>query len=155
MTLDLRVGLQEACRRLSPIRPDYADLPIREGFNWSSCLRPVPFDLLYLVVFRSVRRPDADIDLLREHDDRAYAEAQSSGGLLHYYKGDADDRGACLSFCLWESRDLAVAASGGASHRAAAEITTGTYASYGLERYDVAKDEEGAILFQRIGGCAF
>jgi hypothetical protein len=35
---------------------------------------------LYLVVFRSVRRPKADLDLLREHDDRAYAEALESGG---------------------------------------------------------------------------
>ncbi len=149
------MGLQEACRQLSPINPDYANLPIREGFNWSSCLRPLPFDLLYLVVFRSVRRPDADIDLLREHDDRAYAEAQSSGGLLRYFKGDADDRGACLSFCLWESRDLAVAASGGTSHQAAAEITVRTYESYELERYDVMKDDEGSITFRWIGGTAF
>ena len=53
---------------------------------------------LYLVVFRSVRRPEADLVLLREHDDRAYEEALQAGGLLRYFKGHANERGECLSF---------------------------------------------------------
>ena len=56
MTLDHRAGLYEACRRISPIHPDYATMPIQEGFDWSSCLAGAAFGRLYLVVFRSVRR---------------------------------------------------------------------------------------------------
>jgi hypothetical protein len=57
MILDHRAGLYEACQRLSPIDPAYANLPIEEGFDWSSCLDDARFEGLYLVVFRSVRRP--------------------------------------------------------------------------------------------------
>ena len=75
MTLDQRVGLYEACQQLSPIHPDYATFPIQEGFNWSSSLGDVGFEQLYLVVFRSVLRATADLELLYEHDELAHAEA--------------------------------------------------------------------------------
>jgi len=104
MPLDLKADLHTACRRISPRHPDYATLPIEDGFEWSSlsyCL----FERLYLVVFRSLRRPEADLDLLQEHDDRAYEEALESGGLLRYFKGNANERGECLSFCHWETAE--------------------------------------------------
>src|SRR4028118_111138 len=91
MTLDLGVGLQEAAQRISPIRSDYQNLPIEQGFDWP-VIADHDFDQLYLVVFRSVRLPDADLDLLRWFDDLAYAEALRCGGLLRYFKGDADAR---------------------------------------------------------------
>jgi hypothetical protein len=152
MHLDYPVGLHEACRRLSPIHPDHATLPIEEAFNWSSCLTGVPFDRLYLVVFRSVRRATADLDLLREHDDLAYAEALEAGGLLCYFKGEMNERRECLSFCLWESRRQAHRATAGASHTAATRLTAQMYESYSLERYEVMKtaDEKEDIIFQRI-----
>src|ERR687890_60578 len=75
MYLDYPVDLHEACRGLSPIHPDHTTLPIQEGFNWSSCLAEVPFSRLYLVVFRSVRRATADLELLKEHDDLVKEEA--------------------------------------------------------------------------------
>jgi len=74
MALDLGADLHESCLQISPKHPDYATLPIQAGFDWSP-LSGCAFDELYLVVFRSVRRPDADLVLLREHDDRAYEEA--------------------------------------------------------------------------------
>jgi len=152
MHVDHPVGLHEACRRLSPIHPDHANLPIEQAFNWSSCLTGVPFDRLYLVVFRSVRRATADLDLLREHDDLAYADALEAGGLLCYFKGEMNERRECLSFCLWESREQAQRAAGGASHTSAARITAQFYESYRLERYHVVRTtagEEGAT-FRRI-----
>jgi hypothetical protein len=94
---------------------------------------------LYLVVFRSVRWPKADLDLLREHDDRAYAEALESGGLLLYFKGQANERRECLSFCLWETREQAIKAAGGASHQSAADISVRMYESYLLDRYWLKK----------------
>jgi hypothetical protein len=152
MILDQPAGLYEACRRISPTNPDYANLPVEEGFDWSSHLGETHFDRLYLVVFRSVRRPTADLKLLKEHDDRAYEGAVEAGGLLRYFKGEMNGRRECLSFCLWESRERAVAASGGVSHRAAARLTARMYASYTLERYELAKGESGDLVFRRLDG---
>ena len=153
MFLDQRAGLHEACRQISPINPDYVTLPIEEGFDWSCRLGGTRFEGLYLVVFRSVRRASADLQLLKEHDDRAYETALRAGGLLRYFKGEADERRECLSFCLWESSEQAVAASGGASHRAAARLTGEMYESYDLERYvltQVHTAEGTRILFESI-----
>jgi len=151
MTLDLRAGLHEACQRVFPIHPNYAVLPIQTGFDWSA-LSGCSFDGLYLVVFRSMRRMTADLDLLREYDDRAYEEAVGSGGLLHYFKGDADEQNQCLSFCLWESREDARRAAGGKMHGEAARITTEMYESYLLERYELTSGEdiEAELVFRRL-----
>jgi hypothetical protein len=148
MYLDLRADLYEACQRISTRHPYYATLPIEDGFDWSSlscCL----FERLYLVVFRSVRRPEADLDLLHEHDDRAYEEALKSGGLLRYFKGNANERGECLSFCLWETREQARKAADAASHRTAANVTAQMYLSYVLERYWLKKAGE-KLVFEPI-----
>ena len=131
--------VRRACRQICPIYPDYATRPIQDGFSWSSSLLGCAFERLYLVSFRSVRRPTADLELLREHDDRAYAEALESGGLLRYFKGEANELGECLSFCLWETREQAIKAAGAASHQAAAEITVLMYESYVLDRYWLKK----------------
>lgn len=142
MTIDLGVGLQEAAQRISPIRSNYQYLPIEQGFDWP-VIAGHDFDTLYLVVFRSVRLPDADLDVLRWFDDLAYAEALASGGLLRYFKGDADGRGHCLSFCLWESREAALRAAGGKKHAQAASITARMYVSYDLERYELTPGDDG------------
>lgn len=148
MTLDLTADLYEACQRISPTNPDYAILPIEDGFDWSS-LSCCHFERLYLVVFRSVWQPEADLDLLREHDDRAFEEALVSGGLLRYFKGHANERGECLSFCLWETREQARNAADAASHRSAAGVSAQMYLSYSLERNWVKKVEE-KLVFDRI-----
>ena len=131
--------VHRACQQISPVYPDYATRPIQDGFSWSSSLLGCAFERLYLVVFRSVRWPSADLELLREHDDRAYEKALESGGLLRYFKGEANERGECLSFCLWESREQAIRAAGAASHRSAADISVRMYESYVLERYWLKK----------------
>ena len=143
-----RGGPLRVLPKYSPKHPDYANLPIQTGFDWSH-LSGCAFDQLYLVVFRSVRRPDADLVLLREHDDRAYEEAMKSGGLLRYFKGQANDRCECLSFCLWETRDQAIEAAGAASHKSAADITARMYISYVLDRYWLKKAGE-ELVFERI-----
>jgi hypothetical protein len=145
--------VHRACQQISPIYPDYATRPIQDGFSWSSSLARCAFDRLYLIVFRSVRRPNADLDLLLEHDDRAYEKALESGGLLRYFKGEANERGECLSFCLWETRGQAIEAAGAASHQSAAEISVRMYESYVLERYWLKKDvtaREERLIFEPI-----
>ena len=148
MTLELGAGLYEACQQISPRHEDYAILPIEDAFDWSS-LSFCDFEELYLVVFRSLRLPEADLDLLSEHDDRAYEEALAAGGLLLYFKGQANERGDCLSFCLWESGEQARNAAASASHRTAASITAQTYHSYILDRYWLKK-KEGKLVFEQI-----
>src|SRR5919107_3863610 len=111
MALYLGADLHESCLRISPKHSDYATRPIQTGFDWSP-LYGCAFERLYLVVFRSVRRPNADLDLLRERDERAYEKALESGGLLRYFKGEANELGECLSFCLWETREQAIEAAG-------------------------------------------
>ena len=152
MILDHPADLFEVCRRISPINPDYANLPTEEGFNWFSCLGDARFGRLYLVVFRSVRRATADLKHLKAHDDRAYEAALEAGGLLRYFKGEVNERRECLSFCLWESKEQAVTASGGASHRTAAQVTAHMYESYTLERYELTNGDTGDLAFRRLEG---
>ena len=145
--------VHRACQRISSVYPDYAARPIQDGFSWASSLAGCPFDRLYLVVFRSVRRLEADLDLLLEHDDRAYAEALESGGLLRYFKGEANERRECMSFCLWETREQAIEAVGAPSHQTAAAISGRMYESYVLERYWLKKvltEREERLIFEPI-----
>ena len=145
--------VNRAYQQICPIYPDYATRPIQDGFSWSSSLSGCDFDRLYLIVFRSVRRKSADLQLLREHDDRAYEEALNSGGLLRYFKGSANERGECLSFCLWEKREQARKAAGATSHKSAAGITEQMYESYVLDRYwlkKVVTAREERLIFEPI-----
>ena len=82
MTLDLTADLYETCQRISPRHPDYATLSIEDGFDWSS-LSCCSFERLYLVLFRSLRRPEADLDLLRERAREAagVASHRSAAGV--------------------------------------------------------------------------
>jgi hypothetical protein len=149
MTLDIRPDLHRACQQISPLHPDYATRPIQESFDWASSLADCPFDQLYLVVFRSVRRQEADLVMLHEQDDLAYEEARESGGLLRYFKGQANEQGECLSFCLWETREQARRAADAASHRSAAGVSARMYLSYSLERHWIRKLGE-KLVFDHI-----
>src|ERR687895_2787174 len=148
MTLQLGAGVNEACQQISPRHKEYATLPIEDAFDWSS-LSLCDFEQLYLVVFRSLRRPEADLDLLREHDDRAYEEAMASGGLLRYFKGQANEWGECLSFCLWETLEQARLAADAASHRSAAGVSAQMYLSFSIDRYWLEKVGE-KLVFEPI-----
>jgi hypothetical protein len=118
---------------LEPTCPDYARLPVAAAFTWADCVTTADTGEWYLVAFRSILRDSADLDRLREYDDRAHAEAQSSRGFVHYFKGPANDRGECLSFCLWTSRAHARAAADRPAHLEAVTIARGTYERYTLE----------------------
>jgi len=131
---------------LKPISPEYASLPILEGFNWSECLADVEEGQWYLVVFRSVRRATADPIKLKMLDDRAYEDAVLGSGLLVYFRGSLTRRRECLSFCLWEAQERAQAATRLESHEAAARVTDEMYDSFELERWVLTKRRESAQL---------
>ena len=99
------------------------------------------------MVFRSVRRADVDEPRLTAYDDRAHAEAAAAPGFVHYFKGPLTERRECLSFCLWNSRQEARAASGLPAHREAVTLIREAYERYTLEFFRVTK-RGGAAAFE-------
>jgi hypothetical protein len=122
---------------LAPISPDYASLPVGEGFNWSECGADV--GEWCLIAFRSVLRETADVARLWDQDDRAFEEAAALPGFVHYFRGLPNERGECLSFCLWESWHQARASSRRPAHVAAIELVADTFESFQLEFLTVRK----------------
>ena len=134
---------------LVPVAPDYATRPIGEAFNWEPCLAGVDEGEWYVVAFRSSRRPDADDALLDEMDGRAFAEASSFSGLLHYFSGTMDEDRRCLSMCVWEDRQRAREAAALPEHVRAIGIADATYSTYVLERYRLTK-RDGVLGFAEL-----
>jgi hypothetical protein len=117
------------------------------AFNWSDCAVTDGAGEWYMVAFRSVLRPAADEERLRRYDDRALEEASSLPGFVHYFKGPANERGQCLSFCWWDSRAEARSAAGRPAHAEAVGIAHATYESYTLEFWRVRK-RKGSLSFE-------
>jgi hypothetical protein len=131
---------------LAPTVPDYASLPIAGAFTWSKCAVELDVGEWYLVAFRSVIRDTADTALLWEHDRRAHLEARGHPGYVHYFHGLPNERGECLSFCLWDSREDARNAASGPSHLEAVALVHEMYESYVLEFMRVHKRPEANEL---------
>jgi hypothetical protein len=148
---DLLNQARVAFSKLTPIRDDYPFLPIEHGFNWDECASGIRIPPLFLVVFRSIRRTDADLEMLREFDDRAFADAQRDHGFLFYFKGQVTPERACLSFCLWATPQQARAASDRPDHVAAARLVRQMYESYELERHMLCQ-QHGMLVFERLTG---
>jgi hypothetical protein len=129
----------DALNALQPTVENYAKLPVADAFRWSAVAPCVPRGEWYLVVFRSIARPDADLSKLEAYDDWAHAEASTAPGFVHYFKGPLANDGSCLSFCLWNSRAEARAAAGRPAHLDAVQLIGETYAEYRLEFYSLRK----------------
>jgi hypothetical protein len=70
-------------------------------------------------------------------------------GFVHYLKGPTTADGRCMSFCLWDSRAEARAASGRPAHTEAAALTHEAYAQYTLEFHRVRRLEgDGGFTFE-------
>ena len=138
----------DALAALQPVSERYATLPIDQAFDWSAVGRQLGAGEWYLVVFRSVRRPGADEARLTEFDDRAHAEAASSPGYVHYFKGPSAADGTCLSFCIWSSRADARAAAGRPNHAEAVTLLDEMYQDYRLELIRLRGDHDGHLSFE-------
>ena len=134
--------------QLQPTSDRYATLPIDEAFDWSAVGRHLGAGEWYLVVFRSVRRRGADERRLTEFDDRAHAEAASSPGYVHYFKGPSASDGSCLSFCIWASRAEARAAAGRPDHAEAVTLLDEMYQEYRLELIRLRGHADGRLSFE-------
>ncbi|MEP7286023.1 MAG: hypothetical protein ABI947_09675 [Chloroflexota bacterium] len=141
----------DSLQRLIYITDSYMKLPIEHGFNWSECFASIESGEWYLVVFRSRHRHNADKTLLNEYDAKAYIEARSAPGFLYYFMGTPAEAGECMSFCLWESQQLAQLAAKQADHQAAQSIAGQMYDWFSLERYKVRKvDGVSDLVFERL-----
>jgi len=136
----------DALHALTPVSERYATLPVADAFDWRAAGRELGDGEWYLVVFRSVRRADADEARLTWYDDRAHTEASAADGFVHYFKGPAATDGTCLSFCLWTSRAEARAAAGRPDHVEAVSLIREMYESYTLEFLQVT-GRDGALAF--------
>jgi hypothetical protein len=139
--------------RLVPVSDDYATLPVAQAFNWGISATDALEGEWYLVAFRSVLRHEADQERLCRLDDAAHAEAAGSPGFVHYFKGPANARRECLSFCLWDSRREAREAAGNPDHVAAVSLIAETYERYTLEFLRVTKRAgEAQFTFEPYDG---
>lgn len=135
--------------RIVPVSDRYAGLPTPAAFTWSAAAGHAPVGEWYLVVFRSIRRPEAEEDRLTAHDDWAHREAMHAPGFVHYVKGPLQADGWCISFCLWASRSEARSASGRPAHADAAAIVGEMYEEYRLEFVRLRKTEPaGGFVFE-------
>jgi hypothetical protein len=138
----------DALPSLAPVSGAYATLPVAEAFNWADGAAPLGTGEWYLVAFRSIRRDGADEAKLDEYDERAHQEAAASPGFLHYLKGPRAADGACMSFCLWQSRADARAAAGKPDHVRAVSLLDQMYETYQLEYLSVRRDATGVMTFE-------
>jgi hypothetical protein len=141
------LATMDAFATLAPRSDRYATLPVPDAFDWTDVGRSLGDGEWYLVAFRSIRRSDADEERLTAYDDRAHAEAASSDGYLHYFKGPAAPDGTCLSFCLWTSRAAARAAAGRPRHVEAVALIAEMYERYTLEFLRV-RGAAGRLTFE-------
>jgi hypothetical protein len=153
---DLALGVVPHISRIAPpfraileIDPAYSELPIEEGFNWIEAFAEVGDGEWYLVAFRSKHAPYADDAYLTWLDERASTAASRHPGFMYYFIGTPRPNGNCLSFCLWRTREEAVAAVADPEHRAAMELGLPFFAHYLLERYQVVK-QDGVLSFYAL-----
>ena len=111
----------------------------RGGIHGTACAPRVEGGEWYLVAFRSVHREGADEQVLEEYDLRAAEEAAEAPGFVRYFRGPVTSTRECLSFCIWESRDDARAASRGPRHIEAIALVEQMYERYELEFHRLTK----------------
>ena len=102
--------LAHAMTLLEPVRPDYAVAPYMTSLNW-----PIVFARLrhlcaqiglcwerremYVVIFRSRLKEDANRTRLGQLDQESHREACESGGLLKYWFGSCNAERQNLATC--------------------------------------------------------
>jgi hypothetical protein len=137
----------------TPQDPNYRVSPIQQGFDWPGIFasiaasRDATTEDLYLVVFRSVRKPNVDGAWITMLDEAAHTEAKQSSALLHYFAGSLDDGRRAISWCLWTDRTAARLALSGPAHQEAAREARELYDTFSIELYDVSRTASAQAIF--------
>jgi hypothetical protein len=165
---------EDPAELLVPVE-NYALKPLPKAFeNFDEVVLPLleqvkSVDEFDVTVFYSRRKgisPEQHQALL-DHNQRAYDAAKRADGLILYFQGyllvNPDDfqRDAgldlkfnpdCMSFCIWESLELARAGSSVPQHKAAVSRTGEWYDGVAIKKYHVKigrKDGKKKILFEQ------
>lgn len=146
-------NLPQMLRPPHVIHDHYMLLPIEKGFDWQGCFIDVEAGEWYVVVFRSKHRYAADEDFLNWLDRKATEAAQKTPGFLYYFTGTPLLTGECLSFCLWQNRQAAIAGAAHPEHRVAIEQGINSFEYYELERHVIRKHAD-MLTFTRLEALA-
>jgi hypothetical protein len=141
--------------KIAPARDDYRNVsvPTKDAFNWEVAITQTGPNGLYGVEFTSAQNmivakdePDK-IKHLHQLDDAARVDAESQPGFNFYFADIVSEDGDARSFCLWDTREDAVAASKREKHQAAVRYTFGegkdVYAFYGIKKFLLVKTDNG------------
>ena len=125
-----------------PIRPDYADIhvDVRESFRWPEIFaRKVKVGKeVALYAFRSVPLPNVDTAILAAFDEKALLAAKGAEGFIHY------EPVPHLSYCLWDSTELARRATSATAHREAAAYAVQAYSDWQLLCWEAVQPTAGS-----------
>ncbi|MFZ4816126.1 MAG: hypothetical protein ACOYL5_16440 [Phototrophicaceae bacterium] len=133
----------------TPLTPCYMIEAVETSFNWDDIFANTDSGQWYLVAFRSKHSANADEERLEWLDAQARHAASESDGFLFYFMGVPLATGECLSFCLWNSKAEAAAASAKPGHRMAVQEGLIYFEYYTLEQYNVFK-QGGQVIFQPL-----
>lgn len=145
--IDMKFGA--ALDVLSTTTENYAYAAYAECFNWDEVTHQLDIDDggdWFVVVFRSIRNPNANSELLYNADRLAHEEAKESGGLLKYWYGDLNEHRECLATCIWASLEFAHLAIVKPLHQKAVKLASEMYETYDLERYSILKRKGESTL---------
>ena len=132
-------------KAMEPVRDDFAYVPTVDGFNWDRIGGAVrrkerigrKSKEKYLVVFRSQRKPDANIERLEALEEAALEDAKKSKQLIAYKAGPIKDNDLKnVSYCIWRSAKTAYEVSHRAPHagpEGAIDEATDAYEENGYE----------------------
>jgi hypothetical protein len=142
-----------------PARPDYRVSPVTEAFPWVVTIdRAIegfglhPFAPIFLVVFTSKLKGDANADDVRrlsDLDDAAFTAASGAEGFIDYYPGTVNENGEARSYCMWQTRGAGRIVSNDKSH-VAAQFMVHNYETYDAGRFLLRRTADG-VWFRNLG----
>lgn len=146
---------------------DYRDfeVPTEDAFTWEDGVEQTGPSGLYGVEFTSAQNlglkalaPDM-FTVLHAFDDAARVDAEQQPGFNWYFADDVSEVGKARSFCLWDSREHAVAASQRLPHQEAvryamAKETSAVYDHYGIHKFRLERQANGLIAVTTLARIA-
>lgn len=127
--------------------------PLFLCFNWNDVFEKQGFTEtahFYVVAFRSVRKREADEQVLNRANGTAHEEAKKSGGLIRYWPGRSNQERQCFEMSIWESKAAADKAAALPAYAEAMRVAAQLYDSYTLERYSLTATVDNLPAFKLI-----
>lgn len=143
--------------RINPDRNDYASISIEKAFNWMYVREKIAQEYglgdelpLFIFAFYSDPKPGADRELLNDADIEAFLEARQTkpDDFLYYFRGETDDNGNVMSFCVWTTPEASLSVIHGEAHQRAAKLAKPSYNAARVQgRMMALADNRDEIVF--------